>query len=53
MSNVPKYTVIIHDLSTDAAVETLPANNYHDAVRIMEGASLNPPRPHGRGFLFH
>ena len=41
MSNSPKYTVVIHDLSTDAAVETIPANNYHDAVRIMEGASIN------------
>lgn len=41
MSNSPNYTVTIHDLSTDAAVETIPANNYHDAVRIMEGASIN------------
>lgn len=41
MSNLPKYTVTIHDLSTDTAVETIPANNYHDAVRIMEGASIN------------
>lgn len=42
MSNfLPKYTVIIRDLSTDAAVETIPANNYHDAVRIMDGASIN------------
>lgn len=41
MSNLPKYTVIIHDIDTDAAVETMCANNYHDAVRIMEGASIN------------
>lgn len=41
MSNLPKYTVTIHDIDTDAAVETMRANNYHDAVRIMEGASIN------------
>ena len=41
MSNLPKYAVVIHDLGTDAAVETIPANDYHDAVRIMEGASIN------------
>ena len=41
MSNSPNYTVTIHDLSTDAAVEKMHADNYHDAVRIMEGASIN------------
>ena len=41
MSNLPKYAVTIHDIDTDAAVETMRANNYHDAVRIMEGASIN------------
>ena len=41
MSNSPKYTVTIHDIDTHAAVETMHPNNYHDAVRIMEGASIN------------
>ena len=37
MNNVPKYTVIIHDLSTDAAVETIPAIDF--SPRLKPGDS--------------
>ena len=47
MSNLPKYAVVIHDLGTDAAVETIPAIDF--SPRLKTGDSTL----HKVEFLFH
>ena len=41
MNTSPKYAINIRDFRTGETVETMHADNFRDAMRIVDGVNIN------------